>query len=137
MYINDLGQVVGSSTGPTGTHAFLWSASAGMQDLGTLGENLSEALSINNSGQVVGVSQTSLGARAFVWTSTGGMQNLNALIPLASGALLTTALGINDAGLIVAIGGINHDNANDRPADLDDAHHAGPVHAFFLQRTGR
>ena len=107
-----------------------------MQDLGTLGENLSEALSINNSGQVVGVSQTSLGARAFVWTPTGGMQNLNTVIPSTSGVLLTTALGINDAGRIVAIGSINHDNANDRSADLDDAHHAGPVHAFLLMPAG-
>src|SRR5215813_10448353 len=54
--INDAGQVVGFSekTGNTPTHAFLWTASAGMVDLGTLGGSDSQAQAINNAGQVVG-----------------------------------------------------------------------------------
>ena len=55
-------------------HAFLWSASTGMQDLGSLGGN-SYAQAINNSGQVVGMYVNGLGNyRAFLWTSGGGMQ---------------------------------------------------------------
>jgi probable HAF family extracellular repeat protein len=36
--INDLGQVTGFASTPTATHAFFWSASTGMVDLGTLGD---------------------------------------------------------------------------------------------------
>jgi probable HAF family extracellular repeat protein len=52
--INSAGQVVGYSTIANGLHAFLWSASGGMQDLGTLGGNTSDAYAINSAGQVVG-----------------------------------------------------------------------------------
>lgn len=60
--INDLGQVVGISYDRTPNlrgstnHAFLWSASDGMTDLGTLGGRSSWANGINNLGQVVGKS---------------------------------------------------------------------------------
>jgi probable HAF family extracellular repeat protein len=54
--LNDRGQVVGSSSTPEGSHAFSWTAAAGMVDLGTLGANYAYAYAVNNHGQVVGVS---------------------------------------------------------------------------------
>ena len=51
--LNDLGQVVGESITASGArHAFLWSASRGMVDLGELpgGENFSLAAAINGTG---------------------------------------------------------------------------------------
>ena len=49
-------QVVGYSntTGDASTHAFSWTVSGGMTDLGTLGGNFSFASAVNNAGQVVG-----------------------------------------------------------------------------------
>lgn len=116
--INDQGQVVGhSSLDPIGSlareHAFLWSASTGMQDLGALaGDTDSAAFSINDRGQVVGMSASSesgfmAGHEAFIWES-GQMHNLNSLInlgdPLFGLFTLTSALDINDLGQIVGYG---------------------------------
>jgi probable HAF family extracellular repeat protein len=72
--INDFGQVVGDSNpapGPIGgdTHAIVWTAAAGMQDLNDLlinpptGQYLRTAYAINNKGQIAGV--------------TGGIKNDN------------------------------------------------------------
>ena len=59
-------------------HAFLWSPTTGMQDLGSLGGN-SYAYSINNSGHVVGYYIDGFGnSRAFLWTSSGGMRDISA-----------------------------------------------------------
>jgi probable HAF family extracellular repeat protein len=98
--INKAGQVVGGAYAATGFfHAFLWTASGGMQDLGTLpGSYETVAYGINDSGQVVGDALMSNGnTRAFMWTPTGGMQDLGTL-PGGSNA---RAFGINDAGLVV------------------------------------
>ena len=94
--INDSGQVVGYSSNSSGyNHAFLWTSSGGMADLGTLGGNYSSANAINNLGQVVGFSSNSAGHNhAFFWTSSGGMTDLGTL-PWAqtSGALAITNKG--------------------------------------------
>jgi probable HAF family extracellular repeat protein len=86
--INDSGEVVGrSSTIHGGSHAFLWTASLGMVDLGTLGGDGSEAVAINDSGQVAGDAETDnageirpgSGANcyhAFLWTAAGGMVDI-------------------------------------------------------------
>ena len=59
------------------------------------------------------------------------MQDLNALIPSNSGVVLTSAIGINNAGLIVAIGVLTNDRSG--PVDIDDTHvHSGSTHAFIL-----
>ena len=108
--INNVGQVVGWSNppdvlDPVGTrHAFLWSASSGMQDLGTLGGGSSSAYDVNNAGQVVGTSY-----RSFLWSTTTGMQDLNSLLPTNSGWFLAgdgyseqiPPISINETGQIV------------------------------------
>jgi probable HAF family extracellular repeat protein len=66
--INDSDQVVGRSDTASGhVHAFLWTATSGMQDLGTVGTH-SAAYGINDSGQVVGQSPTAAGqTHAVLW----------------------------------------------------------------------
>jgi probable HAF family extracellular repeat protein len=101
--INDSGQVVGASwTGSQQlpTHAFLYSGSGPMIDLGTLGGgDFSEALGINASGQVVGDSN----GLAFLYSGSGPMQDLNDLIPPGLWTL-SKAVAINDRGQIVGGG---------------------------------
>ena len=110
LAINDNGQVTGYSsiaaTIPSGgccgncyggkripctthpTHAFVWSNGT-MTDLGTLGGNYSQGLSINLSGQVVGSVDTATGSSSFLWNGTK-------MTPLGG----LGAYGINDAGQI-------------------------------------
>ena len=111
LAINNNGQVTGYSsiakTIPTGgccgncyggghripctthpTHAFVWSNGT-MTDLGTLGGNYSQGLSINLSGQVVGSADTGTGSSSFLWNGT----KMTALSGLG-------AYWINDSGQI-------------------------------------
>lgn len=107
--INDLDQVVGwsrSVTGGLGDRAFIWSEEDGMRDIGSLGGE-AEAYGINSSGVVVGASGTvAMGdnwkVHAFVWQN-GVMTDLNALLSSELGYKLTSAVGINDLGQIVAV----------------------------------
>jgi probable HAF family extracellular repeat protein len=131
--INNARQVVGTSEGQNGSRAFLWSESEGMQNLGTLpGGAHSRAAGINASGQVVGSSDSSFGQRAFLWTQSSGLVDLNSLIPADSNVILSGVSGINDAGQIVALGGVGHDLSHDRAADFDDHAHGGLVYVFLL-----
>ncbi len=69
--------------------------------LGTLpGKTDSVAFAISDNGVVLGAS----GGAAFIWDETSGMRDLNTLIPAGSGWTLTSATGINSAGVIVANG---------------------------------
>ena len=78
LAINNRGDVVGYSQGPSGMRAFLWTRKNGMKALGILpGGISSRALGINDSGVIVGSSTTSSGDRAFVWTEETGMTDLN------------------------------------------------------------
>ena len=97
--INKSGEVVGQANTSTGqTHAFLWSITGGMRDLGTLGNAPSYAEGINANGLVVGYSATaSSGWHAFLWSQAGGMQDLGTL-PGGTGSL---AWAINDSGQVV------------------------------------
>ena len=80
------------------SHAFLWTATGGMQDLGTLGGTFSQAYGINASGEVVGYSSLAGDSvyHAFLWTASGGMQDLGSL-----GGTNSEALAINTRGQIV------------------------------------
>jgi len=75
--VNDSGAVVGYGDTPEGaTHAFLWTAEAGMQDLGVPAGgryDVSVALAINNRNAISGSVSNSAGAEAaFYWTATMG-----------------------------------------------------------------
>lgn len=99
--INDQGAVVGNATLSNGDqHAFVWTSTTGMRDLGTLGGAAAQsgARGINGSGEVAGFSYLADGVtyRAFLWTTSAGMQDLGTL-----GGSYSVANGINDAGEVV------------------------------------
>jgi probable HAF family extracellular repeat protein len=85
------------------TRAFRWTASAGIQDLGTLGGANSEAYAASGDGAaIVGrATNTSGNYRPFRWTPTGGMQNLPSSPPefLSGDALDVSADGNSVVGL--------------------------------------
>jgi probable HAF family extracellular repeat protein len=100
--INDRGQVTGWSTARAGgafvTHAFVWTAAAGMRDIGTLGGDYSSGQSINESGQIAGESKIGTGATlAFRFTEGAGMISLGTL----SGGTRSSGYGINNSGQVV------------------------------------
>ena len=95
---NAAGQAVGSTSAADGyTHAFLWDAVNGMQDLGTLpGGSYSAANGINDQGQVVGSADDSTGAQhLFRWDAASGMQDLGT--PFGTTSYFSVE-GINNAG---------------------------------------
>lgn len=100
--INDLEQVVGGYR-PNGlTHAFLWSITDGLLDLGTLIGNgyHSCAYRINNHSQVIGGSMFEPGnpnLHAFLWSRTDGMIELG----VPDGCSISRATDINNNGQIV------------------------------------
>ena len=77
-------------------HAFLWSSTAGMTDLGTLGGNSSYAVQINDSGEVVGWSYLAdnVTTHAFTWTPSGGMVDVGTL----PGGCCSQGQAINSSG---------------------------------------
>ncbi len=112
FWINNSGEVVGCSDTATvnnypctglvpGQHAFLWTKSGGLKDLGTLsGATVSGAISINGNGTVVGYSnvkgQLATNFVAVQWSSTGAITDLGTL----SGGNSSCAFQINSSGEI-------------------------------------
>lgn len=122
MDLNKAGQVAGgSSPAQGGEHAFVWSAAAGMRDLGVLaGAANSRGEAINGLGVVTGSSDgvPLFSPRAFRWSLATGMENLGAYTPgLGS---FSGGSALNDAGLITG----SSDTA------------AGATQAFTWTRTG-
>jgi len=105
--INDLGEIVGSSSiEPGGSifvgHAFLW-RDGKMIDLGTLGGESSGALAINNLTQIVGMSEfepDNRRGRGFLWVD-GKMTVLRAALP---GYYSSDVADIDEEGAIVGEG---------------------------------
>lgn len=112
--INNNGEVVGVNNNDG--HAFSYTTTGDLIDLGTLGGSGSEAFSANDDGQIVGASEyTTNGAvHAFSYTTRGGMVDLGTLNGSQS-----AALGINNYGEIVG----NSDASNG-------------IHAFSYTGTG-
>lgn len=106
--INNLGQIVGSSSLPVlddGRRAFLWQNGT-MTNLGTLGTGyrVDFAYDINDSGQIVGYSSGFGGDKAFLWED-GVIKDINTFLTPDSDFLsLGRAYAINDAGWIVGDG---------------------------------
>ena len=99
MGINQLGDVVGWSAGPTGTRAFVSTAAGGMTALPALaGRPVSTARAINGNGIVVGTASTGGSdiGRAVRWHS-GVVTELGTL---GSGSF-SEARGVNATGMIV------------------------------------
>ncbi len=105
--------IVGYSTDSNEqTHAFRWNFSNGMQDLGTLGGDWSQAYDVtktNVGDVVVGQSPDSSGqTRAFIW-KLGTMQDLNEIYTglLSNGSLLKQARAITPDGRYIVGSGNN------------------------------
>jgi probable HAF family extracellular repeat protein len=79
-------------------------STSGDVSLGSLGGASGVANALNNANQVVGWSQIASGAQHAFLYSNGAMKDLNLLIPPLSGITLTSAVGIEAAGEIVAFG---------------------------------
>ncbi|HSW17325.1 MAG TPA: hypothetical protein VLJ86_08875 [Ramlibacter sp.] len=133
--MNARGDVVGyCATASDARRATLWPrGSSTAVDLGALpGHHASQALGINDSGDIVGESSSGQAVRAFIWSRAQGMQDLNTLVD-AQDIVLSKAVGINNAGMIIALG---------RTAESTDGHahghdHEAPIRVFLLERTGK
>jgi probable HAF family extracellular repeat protein len=139
--INPLGHVVGysSNTATAKRRATLWPWSGGVVDLGVLpGGNFSQALGSNAAGDIVGGSTSPAGARAVLWPRGGGILDLNSLVP-PSRFVLSNAVGINNAGMILATGyelPAGHTAGTAAGGRAHDETHELPLKVFLLVRAG-
>jgi probable HAF family extracellular repeat protein len=94
---------VGWSLNSSNYHAFSWTLTGGMTDLGTHSGNYSYATAVNDLGQAVGIS----GSHAFSWTPAGGMTDLGALGGNYSYAMAVSGSG-QAAGPFFTVDGYTH-----------------------------
>jgi len=99
--INSNGMAVGikDSLGLDTSHAFAWTETGGLIDLGTLGGTFSFACAVNDNGMAAGYSAAP-GNRAvhlFVWTSANGIVDIGSL----NGDRFSAASAINNDGMVV------------------------------------
>jgi probable HAF family extracellular repeat protein len=119
--INDSKQIVGSS-GPVAPNtstprAFMWDATNGLRDLGTLGGQFAQAFSINNAGLVTGAAQVLAGAfHAFTWDGVSGMRDIGTI-----GGDSSSGIFVNQSSHVVG---------NSTISAVD-----GRTHAFFYDGT--
>jgi len=117
--IDSNGNVAGVYAAPVKSrplHAFLWTKSTKLQDLGTLGGSDSSALGLNAAGQVVGQADSSTAPnQASLWTKSAGMISLGTL-----GGPTSVANAINASGQVAG------------QSDLG----TGPAVAFLWTKTG-
>lgn len=100
--INNAGTVVGKTPVANGSkHAFSWTPSTGIKDLGTVGGSSSSALGVNNRGWIVGNSLSSGNGllHGFLWTPTAGMQDFTVVAGLSPNQQ-TYSVQANDFGVI-------------------------------------
>lgn len=79
--LNAAGDIVGGLGDGNSSSAFLWTATAGVQNLGTLGGDFSIADRISDSGVVAGISNV-IGngfQHGFAWSRLGGVKDLGTL----------------------------------------------------------
>jgi probable HAF family extracellular repeat protein len=97
--INNRGEVVGQATGPNFRHAYSWTKSGGIRDLGNLDGDrlsLSGAEGINDQGQIVGASYSrDLGTTHAVYFGPSGVIDLGTL------GGLSDAHAVNNLGQVV------------------------------------
>ena len=119
--------------GATQVHAFRWTKSRGMEDLGTLGGTDSAAFAINNKGQIAGWSFTNTTPNPVVTTCGGSTVNVptedpflwenGKMIDLGTlGGTCGQAEALNNRGQVVGYSDLAGDNAG--------------VHAFLWDKIG-
>lgn len=110
--INESGDIVGGSNlnlSPSDSfnslrnpHAFSWSRSSGIHDLGTLGGSISVATAINNSGIIAGSSEATNPMVSYGFIGTfGGINSIGSLQVAGN----SEARGVNSAGVVVGSSG--------------------------------
>lgn len=118
-------------------HAFRWTASGGMEDLHSYGQD-SDAWGVSDDGSVVGGSgYLHVGPAAWMWTQDTGMANLNAYLPTVgidtSGWNLRTVRGVSADGRTIAGTGWRAGSTDDEawianlPAVLPACFSLGPI----------
>jgi probable HAF family extracellular repeat protein len=120
--INNVGQVTGALTTPSGTDAFIYTGGATV-DIGALPGGLNaEGLAINATAQIVGQSDLTGTTDTHAFFYNGVITDLNSVVaasdPRKPFVTLTGATGINDSRLIVVNGTDSRD---------------GKTHAYLLQ----
>jgi len=106
--------VVGwSDIGDSQSRAFRWTASEGMQDLGTVGaQRNSYATAISNDGTVIAGHTDLYGAgsplRPFRWTADGGMQDLG----LVAGGVSAYSRAVSADGSVIIGDATRYENGN-------------------------